>query len=73
VILLTTLSAVSLPDGRRPRGFVMALMVALSVGLRFFQESGQMRRAEAQGHDPRDRTSYVTGTRRNTTPGIGAR
>jgi Mg2+-importing ATPase len=39
VILLTTLSAVSFLTGDARAGSVMALMVALSVGLRFFQEA----------------------------------
>jgi P-type Mg2+ transporter len=39
VILLTILSAVSFLTGDARAGFVMALMVALSVGLRFFQEA----------------------------------
>jgi P-type Mg2+ transporter len=39
VILLSTLSAVSFITGDARAGYVMALMVCLSVGLRFFQES----------------------------------
>lgn len=39
VILLSTLSVVSLLTGDARAALVMALMVALSVGLRFFQES----------------------------------
>ena len=39
VILLTTLSAVSFSTGDARAGFVMAVMVVLSVGLRFFQEA----------------------------------
>jgi Mg2+-importing ATPase len=39
VILLTILSTVSFLTGDARAGFVMALMVALSVGLRFFQEA----------------------------------
>ncbi|MDB6092204.1 MAG: mgtA 1 [Gammaproteobacteria bacterium] len=39
VILLTILSAVSFLTGDARAGSVMALMVALSVGLRFFQEA----------------------------------
>jgi Mg2+-importing ATPase len=39
VILLTTLSAVSFLTGDARAGFVMAIMVALSVGLRFWQEA----------------------------------
>jgi Mg2+-importing ATPase len=39
VILLTTLSTVSFLSGDARAGSVMALMVALSVGLRFFQEA----------------------------------
>jgi Mg2+-importing ATPase len=39
VVLLTTLSAVSFLSGDARAGTVMALMVALSVGLRFFQEA----------------------------------
>src|SRR5260370_775251 len=39
VILLTTLSVVSFLTGDARAGSVMALMVALSVGLRFFQEA----------------------------------
>jgi P-type Mg2+ transporter len=39
VILLTVLSAVSFLTGDARAGLVMALMVALSVGLRFFQEA----------------------------------
>lgn len=39
VILLTTLSAVSFLTGDPRAGFVMATMVALSVGLRFWQEA----------------------------------
>ena len=39
VILLSTLSAVSFLTGDARAGFVMALMVALSVGLRFLQEA----------------------------------
>jgi Mg2+-importing ATPase len=39
VILLTTLSALSFVTGDARAGLVMALMVALSVGLRFFQEA----------------------------------
>jgi len=39
VILLTTLSAVSYLSGDARAGTVMALMVALSVSLRFFQEA----------------------------------
>ena len=39
VILLSTLSAVSFITGDARAGYVMALMVCLSVGLRFFQEA----------------------------------
>src|SRR5665213_475133 len=39
VILLTTLSAISFVTGDERAGFVMAIMVALSVGLRFWQEA----------------------------------
>jgi Mg2+-importing ATPase len=39
VILLTTLSIVSFSTGDARAGTVMAMMVALSVGLRFFQEA----------------------------------
>src|SRR6202166_2260612 len=39
VILLTTLSTVSFLTGDARAGFVMATMVVLSVGLRFFQEA----------------------------------
>jgi P-type Mg2+ transporter len=39
VILLTTLSAISFLTGDARAGFVMAGMVALSVGLRFWQEA----------------------------------
>jgi len=39
VILLTILSAVSFSTGDARAGSVMAMMVALSVGLRFFQEA----------------------------------
>jgi Mg2+-importing ATPase len=39
VILLTTLSAVSFATGDARAGIVMAMMVALSVGLRFWQEA----------------------------------
>src|ERR1700751_204990 len=39
VILLTTLSAVSFLTGDSRAGSVMAIMVALSVGLRFWQEA----------------------------------
>jgi Mg2+-importing ATPase len=39
VILLTILSTVSFLTGDARAGLVMALMVALSVGLRFFQEA----------------------------------
>jgi len=39
VVLLTILSAVSFSTGDARAGSVMALMVALSVGLRFFQEA----------------------------------
>ncbi len=39
VVLLTILSALSFLTGDPRAGFVMALMVALSVGLRFFQEA----------------------------------
>ena len=39
VILLTTLSAVSFLTGDARAGTVMAIMVALSVGLRFWQEA----------------------------------
>ena len=39
VILLTTLSAVSFLTGDARAGSVMAMMVALSVGLRFWQEA----------------------------------
>ena len=39
VILLTTLSAISFITGDTRAGYVMAVMVALSVGLRFFQEA----------------------------------
>jgi P-type Mg2+ transporter len=39
VILLATLSAVSFATGDARAGIVMAMMVALSVGLRFFQEA----------------------------------
>ncbi len=39
VILLTTLSAVSFATGDSRAGTVMAMMVALSVGLRFWQEA----------------------------------
>ncbi len=39
VILLSTLSAVSFISGDARAGYVMALMVCLSVGLRFFQEA----------------------------------
>ena len=39
VLLLTTLSALSFVTGDARAGLVMALMVALSVGLRFFQEA----------------------------------
>jgi Mg2+-importing ATPase len=45
VILLTTLSTVSFLSGDARAGSVMALMVALSVGLRFLQEA----RADAAG------------------------
>jgi Mg2+-importing ATPase len=39
VILLTTLSAISFATGDARAGSVMAIMVALSVGLRFWQEA----------------------------------
>ena len=39
VILLTTLSTVSFLTGDARAGTVMAIMVALSVGLRFWQEA----------------------------------
>ena len=39
VILLSTLSAVSFITGDARAGYVMALMVCLSVGLRFIQEA----------------------------------
>ena len=39
VILLTTLSAISFATGDARAGTVMAIMVALSVGLRFVQEA----------------------------------
>jgi Mg2+-importing ATPase len=39
VILLATLSAISFATGDARAGIVMAMMVALSVGLRFFQEA----------------------------------
>jgi len=39
VILLTTLSAVSYLTGDARAGTVMAIMVVLSVGLRFWQEA----------------------------------
>jgi Mg2+-importing ATPase len=39
VILLTTLSVISFLTGDARAGFVMAIMVALSVGLRFWQEA----------------------------------
>jgi P-type Mg2+ transporter len=39
VILLTTLSAISFATGDARAGTVMAIMVALSVGLRFWQEA----------------------------------
>ena len=39
MILLTTLSAISFGTGDARAGSVMAIMVALSVGLRFWQEA----------------------------------
>ena len=52
VILLTTLSAISYLTGDVRAGSVMAGMVALSVGLRFWQEAPGRRRRE---DDTRDR------------------
>jgi Mg2+-importing ATPase len=44
VILLTTLSAISFLTGDPRAGSVMAVMVALSVGLRFWQEARRTKR-----------------------------
>ena len=74
VILLSILSAISFLTGDARAGSVMAGMVALSVGLRFWQEArADCRRGEAQGHDPRDRHGG-SGRRGegDTTPGPGA-
>ena len=56
VILLSTLSAVSFITGDARAGYVMALMVCLSVGLALLSGSpGRRGRGEAQGDDSRDR------------------
>ena len=55
VILLGALSAISFATGDARAGTVMAMMVALSVSLRFIAGSpGGRSGGEAQGHDPRD-------------------
>src|SRR5665213_3336930 len=59
VILLSTLSAVSFLTGDARAGSVMAIMVALSVGLRFWQEArADHARRKAQGHDPCDHDGH---------------